>query len=170
MSKAKQRAAREPRTVRMTLKQAIVRPTSPDAMRGRYKTDEEIERDAASDPDNPLLTDDQLETARTVYLRRKVAVSLRLDRHVVEAFRASGKGWQSRINQVLAESLKDVDASAGADPLVTLEQAVNRAFRRFRLQSPAVDATLEKPKKSSYSRVTMGKVVAERPKAGRRKS
>ncbi len=31
----------------------------------------------------------------------KVAVQLRLDRDVVERFRASGKGWQSRINEIL---------------------------------------------------------------------
>ena len=31
----------------------------------------------------------------------KVAVTLRLDRDVVERFRASGKGWQSRINEIL---------------------------------------------------------------------
>ena len=31
----------------------------------------------------------------------KVAVTLRLDRDVIERFRASGKGWQSRINEIL---------------------------------------------------------------------
>jgi uncharacterized protein (DUF4415 family) len=31
----------------------------------------------------------------------KIAVQLRLDRDVVERFRASGKGWQSRINEIL---------------------------------------------------------------------
>ncbi len=31
----------------------------------------------------------------------KVSVTLRLDSDVVERFRASGKGWQSRINDIL---------------------------------------------------------------------
>lgn len=39
---------------------------------------------------------------------QKEKISLRLDKSVVEAFRASGKGWQSRINQVLSDFLKQV--------------------------------------------------------------
>ena len=34
----------------------------------------------------------------------KIAVHLRLDRDVVERFRASGKGWQSRINEILKQA------------------------------------------------------------------
>jgi uncharacterized protein (DUF4415 family) len=36
----------------------------------------------------------------------KIAVSLRLDQAVVDGFKASGPGWQTRMNAVLAESLK----------------------------------------------------------------
>ena len=36
----------------------------------------------------------------------KVSVSLRLDPDVVAGFKADGPGWQTRINAVLAESLK----------------------------------------------------------------
>ena len=75
----------------------------------------------AADPDDAAPTDEQLaqaqpfaeafpELAQT--LRRsaggrppsadpKVPVSLRLDREVVEKFRATGPGWQSRINEAL---------------------------------------------------------------------
>ena len=35
---------------------------------------------------------------------KKIAVQLRLDRDVVERFRASGKGWQSRINEILKQA------------------------------------------------------------------
>ena len=42
----------------------------------------------------------------------KVAVSLRLDQDVVDGFKASGPGWQTRINAVLADSLKDKKKSA----------------------------------------------------------
>ena len=36
----------------------------------------------------------------------KEAVTLRLDPEVLRHFRASGPGWQSRINQVLKEAIK----------------------------------------------------------------
>lgn len=35
----------------------------------------------------------------------KVQVSLRLDRDIVEAFRATGPGWQSRMNEALRKAL-----------------------------------------------------------------
>jgi len=36
----------------------------------------------------------------------KVAVSLRLDQDVVEKFRATGPGWQTRINKILRQAIK----------------------------------------------------------------
>jgi uncharacterized protein (DUF4415 family) len=42
----------------------------------------------------------------------KVAVSLRLDQDVVDGFKAEGPGWQTRMNAVLAESLKRNKRSA----------------------------------------------------------
>jgi uncharacterized protein (DUF4415 family) len=36
----------------------------------------------------------------------KVAVSIRLDQDVVEHFKATGSGWQSRINAALAKDIK----------------------------------------------------------------
>lgn len=35
----------------------------------------------------------------------KVAVSIRLDREVVAYYRATGAGWQTRINEVLARAI-----------------------------------------------------------------
>jgi len=93
----------------------------------RELTDEEeakIQAGIAQDPDNPELTDEQLarmRPAREVFppeffeaieeMRRargrpkleapKKLVTLRLDQDIVEKFRATGKGWQSRINDVL---------------------------------------------------------------------
>ncbi len=37
---------------------------------------------------------------------RKRPVSLRLDANVIDAFRATGRGWQSRLNTVLHEWLQ----------------------------------------------------------------
>jgi uncharacterized protein (DUF4415 family) len=41
---------------------------------------------------------------RPLSARPKLAVSIRLDQDVVEKFKASGPGWQSRINEVLKQS------------------------------------------------------------------
>ncbi|MGK2285055.1 BrnA antitoxin family protein [Pedomonas sp. V897] len=35
----------------------------------------------------------------------KVQVTLRLDRDIVETFRATGRGWQSRLNQTLRKAM-----------------------------------------------------------------
>lgn len=95
----------------------------------RKVSDEEearIQERIASDPDAPELTDEQIARARPFArafpalaesMRRnpggrpradkpKVAVSLRLDQEVVAAFKAGGPGWQTRMNEVLRESLK----------------------------------------------------------------
>ena len=78
------------------------------------------------DPDNPPLTDSQLGRMRPAYqvhpelvavrLRRgrgrpksenpKQQVTLRIDCDVLDKFRATGEGWQSRINQALRKAAK----------------------------------------------------------------
>ena len=35
----------------------------------------------------------------------KVAVSIRIDADVIEAFRAKGKGWQTQVNNILRKSV-----------------------------------------------------------------
>ncbi|KQT07848.1 hypothetical protein ASG40_13155 [Methylobacterium sp. Leaf399] len=39
---------------------------------------------------------------------RKVPVTIRLDPHVVDAFKATGPGWQTRMNDVLARAVSDL--------------------------------------------------------------
>lgn len=83
-------------------------------------TDEEIARQITEDPDTaPELTDEWFDKADLHYgetlLRRgrgrppldapKKLVSLRLDPDVIDAFRAGGPGWQSRINAALRKHL-----------------------------------------------------------------
>ena len=83
-------------------------------------TDEDIARQIAEDPDTaPELTDEWFDKAELrvgdKVIRRgrppvdapKKLVSLRLDQDVIERFRASGSGWQSRINAVLRKHLWD---------------------------------------------------------------
>ena len=79
----------------------------------------------AGDPDNPEWTREEFAHALTFgklpsRLRqkisgrkrgpqkapRKVPVSIRLSPDVVEAFRASGAGWQARVDEILREHIK----------------------------------------------------------------
>jgi len=75
--------------------------------------DAEIEHRAANDPDNPPLTAAQL---ASMHLLRdappKVLLSLRVDAHVLAAYRRSGKGWQTRMNEVLAAAVSTSEPSA----------------------------------------------------------
>jgi len=72
--------------------------------------------------DSPPLSDSLLSTMNPVRERhpeipprvrgpqkapRKVPVALRLDLSIVNAFRATGPGWQSRVNAALLNWLKD---------------------------------------------------------------
>lgn len=90
-------------------------------MTAKHPTEAEIQRMIASDPDAPEATDEQLAKARPFteafpaladVMRRsaggrpkaenpKIAISIRLDRDVVERFKATGAGWQTRINDAL---------------------------------------------------------------------
>lgn len=88
----------------------IVRRTLGDERSGRTDwaridamTEEEVEANALSDPDNPPWTEEALRAARLVMPEEqgKVPISIRLDSEVVEYFREQGPGYQSRINAVL---------------------------------------------------------------------
>lgn len=68
--------------------------------------DRKINAGIAADPDTYELSDEEFRQLRPFRGRppsavRKVALSVRLDPHVVEAFRAMGPGWQTRMNEVL---------------------------------------------------------------------
>ena len=70
--------------------------------------DAAINAAAASDPDAPLLTDaqwaqvqPQLKRGRPLGSGSKTQVTLRIDTDVLNKFKATGAGWQSRINEAL---------------------------------------------------------------------
>jgi uncharacterized protein (DUF4415 family) len=89
-------------------------------------TDEEearIQAGIASDPDNPEWTEDEFKRARPfaevfpelmesirrsrgrpIVEVRKQQVSLRLDPDVIAKFKATGKGWQARVNEILKQA------------------------------------------------------------------
>jgi uncharacterized protein (DUF4415 family) len=88
-------------------------------------TEEQIQRMIASDPDAPEATDEQLAQAKPFdeafptladAMQRnvggcpksenpKVAVSLRLDQDILTRFKASGPGWQTRMNDALRDAV-----------------------------------------------------------------
>ena len=97
------------------------RPKIPDL------TDEEeaeIQRQIADDPDDFQITDEQVarggrsfeevfpdlyasiqrSRGRPKAVSPKQAVSIRLDPDVIQKFRATGKGWQGRINDILKQA------------------------------------------------------------------
>jgi uncharacterized protein (DUF4415 family) len=104
-------------------KRAIARARAREYLaRMTDEEDQEITRAAQSDPDALPLSDAELARMRPVseaeaaaLARRqrgrprlettKRLVSLRLDPEVVERFRATGPGWQSRVNEVLKAHL-----------------------------------------------------------------
>ena len=93
-------------------------------MTRKHLTEDQIQRMIASDPGAPEATDEQLAQAKPFgeafpalsdAMRKKVggrpkldnpkvAVSLRLDQEIVTRFKASGRGWQTRMNDALREA------------------------------------------------------------------
>jgi uncharacterized protein (DUF4415 family) len=64
-------------------------------------TEAEIYANALADPDNPPTTSADWKNAKLVMPKKKIPMSVRLDRDVLFWFRSFGKGYQTRINAVL---------------------------------------------------------------------
>ncbi len=91
----------------MSAKPTLIRPTDEE--------EAAIQAGIALDPDNPEWTEEDFDQATrpgvpfptlaqvqaAPKVRRTVAVSIRLDRDVVEKLQASGLNWQSRVNDLL---------------------------------------------------------------------
>jgi uncharacterized protein (DUF4415 family) len=77
--------------------------------------DAEITAAAKDDDDNPPLTNEQLAQfkparrgrGRPVQDVTKVQITIRLDADVLDSFKSTGDGWQTRINDALREWSKD---------------------------------------------------------------
>jgi uncharacterized protein (DUF4415 family) len=85
------------------MKGKLLRPTPEE--------EEQIARGIATDPDAaPDLSEPvpgiMRKPGRPIKPDPKVSVTLRLDRDVVERFKASGAGWQTRINTALKQAAK----------------------------------------------------------------
>ncbi|MCE9549750.1 MAG: BrnA antitoxin family protein [Betaproteobacteria bacterium] len=73
--------------------------------------DAQITAAALTDPDNLPLTDAELKQfkrgrGRPMGSGKKEQVTLRLDAEILEQFKATGNGWQTRINDALRDWAK----------------------------------------------------------------
>lgn len=85
-----------------TDKPASKAPTKSDWRRFDAQTDDKIRRAILTDPDAaPEVDVGWFQSARVVMPEPKQAVSLRLDRDVMDWFKRQGRGYQTRINAVL---------------------------------------------------------------------
>ncbi len=81
----------------------LIRPTDEE--------DTQITAAALTDPDNLPLTDAELSQFKPMRGRplgsgKKEQVTLRLDTQILDQFRATGNGWQTRINDALLDWTK----------------------------------------------------------------
>ncbi|HYL60250.1 MAG TPA: BrnA antitoxin family protein [Candidatus Acidoferrales bacterium] len=89
------------RIVRVSLSELPL-PDQTDWKRVHALTDREIEAAIASDPDAaPLLDEEWFRTAELLTPQRKVPVSMRVDREVLDWFKRRGRGHLSRMHSVL---------------------------------------------------------------------
>lgn len=70
-------------------------------------TDEEIEAQMRDDPDWADFIDIDWSKATLVFPVAKNAISIRLDQDVIDFFKATGKGYQTRINAVLRHYMQE---------------------------------------------------------------
>ena len=73
--------------------------------------DEKINLGIAADPDTFVPTDEEFKKFKPMGRPKasitKERINIRLSREVVESFRATGRGWQTRIDEILKEWLKN---------------------------------------------------------------
>ena len=94
------------------------RPGKTDWARVDALTDEDIEAAVRDDPDAaPILSEEEtkewFKTARVVLPPGKAPISIRIDRDVLEWFRASGEPYQTRINAVLRAYMEHERSKSG---------------------------------------------------------
>ena len=85
------------------MRKKLIRPTDSE--------DAQITAAALTDPDNLPLTDAELSQfkrgrGRPLGSGKKEQVTLRLDAEILEQFKATGNGWQTRINEALRDWAK----------------------------------------------------------------
>ena len=77
-------------------------PAPPLSEAFKALSDVDIARAVAEDPDADFLPDDFWDNAMILEPQTRAQITLRLPRDVLAYFKATGKGYQSRISAVLA--------------------------------------------------------------------
>jgi uncharacterized protein (DUF4415 family) len=103
-----------PETIKTRTGRVLVLPTEEE--------DARITAAAMADPDARPLTDEEFARARLAHERNKggrpksenpkVFTSIRLDADLLNTFKATGKGWQTRVNAALRKYLQEHPISA----------------------------------------------------------
>ena len=94
--------------VRYTAEELDALPDLTDWDRVNAMTDEEIEANAASEEDaNGEVVEVFAGIFQEFMAHRKQQVTLRIDGDILEAFKADGRGYQTRINAVLRAFLQE---------------------------------------------------------------
>jgi uncharacterized protein (DUF4415 family) len=89
-----------PRYTGEELRELIARGESrSDLAQAKAMTEKEIDAAIAEDPDERDMPEDWYLHAKLVI--PKQPISIRLDTDLIEYFRGTGRGWQTRINNVL---------------------------------------------------------------------
>lgn len=85
--------------------------------------DAQIDRGMAADPDAMELTAELAAGLQPLRVRGRPALeqpqlsmTMRVDADVLEAIKATGEGWQTRVNQVLREAVRKGKLSARSGP------------------------------------------------------
>lgn len=76
-------------------------------------TDEDIDRATRDDPDWAGFEDIDWSKAEVVFPTPKQSISIRVDQDVVDFFKATGKGYQTRMNAVLRHYVHEQKKAAG---------------------------------------------------------
>ena len=108
----------------ITLNQARTLSRSVPRIAAQVPSDKMLQEQVDADKDvAPLATADELDAATLVPGPTRTLISLRVDNDVLEAYKATGKGWQTRMHEVLAASVR---ATAG-DTLASIELHLEQA-------------------------------------------
>jgi uncharacterized protein (DUF4415 family) len=85
------------------------KPSATDLRRVRAKSEEDLNRDIAADPDFSSQDKDWYLAAEVLMPSPKKLLSLRLDSDVVDWFKRQGPGYQTRMNAVLRAFIQQAD-------------------------------------------------------------